>query len=196
MDPREYQRLAERTECDQRMAGLRRYMADKESSSPYWSTRIEHAVLGLCGEAGELAAIIERWLYYGQPFDKLNLAEELGDCLWYIAEACNTLDLKLDEIMQANINKLRRRYPDKFKSELAVEEARNREAEMQEVAAVVEDKPKAKRKRKRTTPQGVYTEVPVEAKPITEQGRPKCDKCDTPFSDRKPKYCPECGEAT
>jgi hypothetical protein len=70
VDPDTYQRLAARTECDQekvarRMAGP--YPADPESLgvSTLLPVRVNHGVLGLAGEVGELAAAVERWLYYG-----------------------------------------------------------------------------------------------------------------------------------
>lgn len=44
-------------------------------------------------------------------------AKELGDVLWYVAALCTKADLDMGEVMQGNIDKLRRRYPDGFSSE-------------------------------------------------------------------------------
>ena len=89
-----------------------------------------HAVIGMSGEVGELASAIEKWIWYGQLFDKKNMCEELGDLLWYIAEACTALgDVSLETIMIANIRKLRVRYPEKYSDERALEENRDRKAE-------------------------------------------------------------------
>lgn len=136
MNPTEYQQLAARTECDQEAAAKRRHYADTESSNPLVATRLNHAVIGLAGEAGELAGAVERWLYYGKGLDLPNVCEELGDSLWYIAFACNALGLSLEGIMQANIEKLRKRYPDKYSDFQAAEENRDRKAEASIVAGV------------------------------------------------------------
>jgi NTP pyrophosphatase (non-canonical NTP hydrolase) len=119
VDPDTYQRLAARTECDQekvarRMAGP--YPADPESLgvSTLLPVRVNHGVLGLAGEVGELAAAVERWLYYGHELDVVNVAEEVGDCLWYLAELCNAVGFSLSSVMEANIRKLRARYPDRY----------------------------------------------------------------------------------
>jgi NTP pyrophosphatase (non-canonical NTP hydrolase) len=119
MDPDTYQELAARTECDQekvarRMAGS--YPADPESLgvSVLLPVRVNHAVIGLTGEVGELAAAVERWLYYGHELDVVNVAEEVGDCLWYLAELCNAVGVSLSSVMEANIRKLRARYPDRY----------------------------------------------------------------------------------
>ena len=127
MNPTEYQRLAERTECDQLSARNRRNQDD--IAHKFRATRINHAVQGLTGEVGELATTIEKWIQYGQDLDIGNLKEELGDCLWYIAEACNALGFDMGDVMAENIAKLMQRYPEKFSEEKALEENRDREAE-------------------------------------------------------------------
>lgn len=134
MTPNRYQELAGRTQCSMDTALER--IVDKCSSSK-WNLSIEntlpieliHSVIGLTGEVGELAATLERCYYYGQSLDTVNLKEELGDCLWYVAEMCNALNLSLEDVMECNIAKLKKRYPEKFDQELAKEENRNRDAE-------------------------------------------------------------------
>jgi len=132
MDPFEYQKLAKRTECNQ----SRSY--DRIGEEGPTAIRMIHAALGLTSDAGEVAACIERWLYYGRDFDRLNLIEELGDCLWYIAQMCNALDIDMGNVMATNIAKLKKRYPDKFISELADEERRDRKEEIQAVSDTLE----------------------------------------------------------
>jgi NTP pyrophosphatase (non-canonical NTP hydrolase) len=85
--------------------------------------------MGISGEAGEISAAIERWIYYGKPLDLVNVKEELGDLLWYTAEMCNALGFDMGEVMAANIAKLRQRYPDRYTDTLAAEENRDRAAE-------------------------------------------------------------------
>lgn len=73
-----------------------------------------NSVMGLCGESGEAIDIVKKWLAQGHELDKERLAKELGDIAWYLAEAATALDLPLEQILQANIDKLKKRYPDGF----------------------------------------------------------------------------------
>lgn len=136
MTPEEYQRLASRTECNQwnsrdRMLVYRPYADVHDSRSPdkLIPIRVTHALIGMMGEVGELSAALEHWIYYGNLIDMVNCKEELGDLLWYVAQLCNALDLELGEVMEANIRKLKERYPEKYSDELAKEENRDRAAE-------------------------------------------------------------------
>lgn len=69
-----------------------------------------NAALGLAGESGEFADIIKKHLFQGHDLDKEHLKEELGDILWYIAEACKGLDITLEEVARSNIEKLHQRF--------------------------------------------------------------------------------------
>ena len=73
-----------------------------------------NSVMGLCGESGEAIDIVKKWLAQGHELDKVHLAKELGDIAWYLAEAATALDMDLEDIFQANIEKLKKRYPDGF----------------------------------------------------------------------------------
>lgn len=73
-----------------------------------------HAGIGLATESGEFLDALKKTIYYGKVLDEVNLAEELGDLLWYIALALRALDTDFDEQMQINIDKLKARFPDKF----------------------------------------------------------------------------------
>lgn len=73
-----------------------------------------NGVMGLCGESGEAIDIVKKWLAQGHDLDKEKLAKELGDICWYLAETATALDLSLEDIMVANIEKLKRRYPEGF----------------------------------------------------------------------------------
>jgi NTP pyrophosphatase (non-canonical NTP hydrolase) len=101
MDADTYQQLALRTETPGR-------------TTP---ERLLNAALGLCGEAGEFADSLKKAHFHGHTLDREHLRKELGDVLWYVALACDALDLQLSEVMEENIEKLRRRYPDGFSSE-------------------------------------------------------------------------------
>ena len=76
-----------------------------------------NSVMGLCGESGEAIDIVKKWLAQGHPLDKERLTEELGDIAWYLAEAATALDLPLEQILRAHIDKLKQRYPDGFDTE-------------------------------------------------------------------------------
>lgn len=79
-----------------------------------------NGVMGLCGESGEAIDIVKKWLAQGHALDREKLAKELGDICWYLAETATALDLSLEDIMIANIEKLRRRYPEGFDSNRSV----------------------------------------------------------------------------
>ncbi len=75
---------------------------------------LNHAALGLTGEAGEFADAIKKHIIYSQPLDNANCIEELGDILWYCALAAEALGVDLDEVAALNISKLKLRYPDVY----------------------------------------------------------------------------------
>ena len=75
-----------------------------------------NSVMGLCGESGEAIDIVKKWLAQGHVLDRDHLAKELGDIAWYLAEAATALDIPLEEILQANIDKLKKRYPEGFEA--------------------------------------------------------------------------------
>lgn len=70
-----------------------------------------NSVMGLCGESGEAIDIVKKWMAQGHELDK-----ELGDVAWYLAEAATALDISLEDIFKANIDKLKKRYPDGFET--------------------------------------------------------------------------------
>lgn len=82
-----------------------------------------HGAIGLAGEAGELLDAYKRALVYGAPLDKDNVLEECGDALHYCVYVLGSIDKDLDEAKRANIRKLKKRYPDGFSGEAALERA-------------------------------------------------------------------------
>jgi len=76
--------------------------------------RLLHAGIGLATEAGETLDALKKHVFYGQDLDKGNLAEETGDLVWYLAIVLDVLGLSFDDIMEANIKKLKTRYPEGF----------------------------------------------------------------------------------
>ena len=79
--------------------------------------------LGLCGEAGEVAELLKKHLYHGHPLDREKLRNELGDVLWYVATLASDLGIPLSDVASANVDKLRKRYPDGFSAEASAKRA-------------------------------------------------------------------------
>ncbi len=76
-----------------------------------------NSVMGLCGESGEAIDIVKKWFAHGHELDREHLKKELGDVAWYLAEAATALDMDLEDILEANIEKLKKRYPEGFDKE-------------------------------------------------------------------------------
>lgn len=76
-----------------------------------------NSVMGLCGEAGEAIEIVKKWMAQGHELDRQHLSKELGDIAWYLAEAATALDMPLENVFQANLEKLKKRYPNGFDAE-------------------------------------------------------------------------------
>ena len=72
------------------------------------------AALGLGAESGEFTEIVKKIILQGKPYNEDNvfhMKRELGDICWYIAQACMALDTTFDEIIEMNVDKLKKRYP-------------------------------------------------------------------------------------
>ena len=76
-----------------------------------------NGALGLAGESGEVADLVKKHMMQGHVLDFDHIAKELGDICWYIAETATAIGWDMESIMQANIDKLRKRYPDGFDTE-------------------------------------------------------------------------------
>lgn len=83
---------------------------------------ILHGIVGICTESTELLEAL-----FKPKLDKVNLKEELGDVLWYVAILCKVLDCSFEQLMEMNIAKLRKRFPERFTEENALN--RNLDAE-------------------------------------------------------------------
>ena len=83
--------------------------------------RLLHGAVGLVTESAEVLDAFKKHIFYGRVLDYVNIKEELGDVLWYIAIMCNEMDIDMESIMQVNIDKLKKRYGDKFSNEKAID---------------------------------------------------------------------------
>lgn len=82
--------------------------------------RLLHSAMGLSTEAGEFLDMLKKHIFYGKELDLTNAKEEIGDSMWYAAIGIDVLRTTLNDVMQGNINKLRKRYPEKFNKEDAL----------------------------------------------------------------------------
>jgi NTP pyrophosphatase (non-canonical NTP hydrolase) len=70
--------------------------------------------LGIAGESGEIVDTIKKVLYHSHELNVPDLCKELGDLLWYMTLLSDTIGLTLNDVMQANVEKLHKRYPNGF----------------------------------------------------------------------------------
>ena len=87
------------------------------TTDPIPYIRVLEGLMGLNGEAGEAIDILKKVIFQGHEFDREHLAKELGDIAWYLAIAADALSYDLETILQMNVDKLKARYPDGFKTE-------------------------------------------------------------------------------
>ena len=76
--------------------------------------RLLTAAVGMSAEAGEFTEVIKKMIFQGKPVNEENLfhlKRELGDIMWYVAQACMGLNVSFNEIVEMNVEKLQARYP-------------------------------------------------------------------------------------
>jgi len=94
-----------------RLYGLRNSHPDTEFS------QLLTASIGMQAESGEFSEVIKKIIFQGKPFtedERFHLMRELGDVLWYWVQGCTALGYTPQQVMEENINKLEKRYPDGF----------------------------------------------------------------------------------
>jgi NTP pyrophosphatase (non-canonical NTP hydrolase) len=104
MKANKYQRLASRTCQD----GL------------VTNSELTNYTLGLAGETGEVVELIKKCVYHGHALHEEDIKKELGDVLWYVSALCTCLGYDLKDVMRMNIDKLKKRYPEKFSQEASI----------------------------------------------------------------------------
>jgi NTP pyrophosphatase (non-canonical NTP hydrolase) len=76
--------------------------------------RLTTAGVGLAAESGEFLEIVKKMVFQGKPWtpdNREHLIIELGDVMWYVAQACMALDISFDDVVRGNVKKLEKRYP-------------------------------------------------------------------------------------
>lgn len=95
--PDEYQKLALRT------------ASEKSLADP-----VLNGVMGLGGESGECLDVVKKERFHDHELDVPQLVKELGDVAWYLALTSYGIGYNLSDILKANIEKLKERYPEGF----------------------------------------------------------------------------------
>ena len=91
------------------------YRLQELEGQGFHSERLLTAAVGATAEAGEFTEIVKKIIFQGKPVNDDNmfhLKRELGDIMWYVAQACMALDVSIDDIIAMNVEKLSARYPD------------------------------------------------------------------------------------
>ena len=97
MNGNEYQKLAMRIND-----GKAKERLDDEL---YYGVKIStpellNGVLGLTGEAGEVADLVKKGIFHEKGIDKGHLKKELGDVMWYVAMICDSCGFELNDMME------------------------------------------------------------------------------------------------
>lgn len=93
----------------------RKYLEEARRTLSTQDNILEHMIIGLVTEAGELMDAYKKHKFYGRELDVKNIREEIGDVMWYLVQLCDEVDYSLDQAKTDNIIKLSIRYPEKFK---------------------------------------------------------------------------------
>lgn len=123
MTIKEYQELAMRTNdglCNSRLLGKGlTYTTDRKENRVNPGELINGA-LGLTGEAGEVSDIIKKYIFHRHDLEIEEIVKELGDVCWYVALLSYAIGVPLEEILETNIEKLKKRYPEGFSEENSI----------------------------------------------------------------------------
>lgn len=120
-DPNIASRVATNTEM---LRGLyEQILANPNVVIPKEKVDLLHAALGLMSESGEIIEEVVASIIQDRPVDFENLEEEGGDLCWYLALMLRAIGSSFAKIFKKNIDKLFKRYPEKFSSEDALARA-------------------------------------------------------------------------
>jgi len=90
-----------------------------EDGVEYDRRRLLHAQMGMQTETAEFTDALKKSIFYGKPLDVVNLKEELGDLMWYMAIAFDELGTNFETEGKRVIKKLKARFPEKFTNDKA-----------------------------------------------------------------------------
>lgn len=110
----DYQKLAMRTNDHESSYRLAKALMSAENEGKIDFGGFMMGCLGLSGEVGEFNDTMKKVIFHEAEFNEEHLKKELGDICWYVAMMCESFGWQLDEILQMNVDKLKKRYPDGF----------------------------------------------------------------------------------
>lgn len=120
----EYQSLAMRTNdgrCTNRLFDLTlTYLGTEDRTDLPELGELINGALGLPGEAGEVADAIKKYIFHGHEFNREEIIKELGDVCWYVVMLCHAINVPLEVVLNQNIEKLKKRYPDGFSESASI----------------------------------------------------------------------------
>jgi len=88
------------------------FIAERVAALGRDGLNLMHGIIGISTEAGEMLDALKKALTYGAPIDRANIAEELGDLLFYVQLCCKAIGASLEQVMTGNVMKLKLRYPE------------------------------------------------------------------------------------
>lgn len=75
---------------------------------------LQHMIIGCVTEVGELTDAYKKHKFYGRELNTQNIKEEIGDLCWYLYQLCEVVGYTMEEARADNIEKLAKRYHNKF----------------------------------------------------------------------------------
>lgn len=110
MNIEKFQELSKRTMPNQVPTSLSGGNVDQSLTV----TSLANYALGLSGESGEVVDLIKKHVFHGHSLDKDKIVKELGDVMHYVAGIATLLEIELPEVLEGNIDKLIKRFPEGF----------------------------------------------------------------------------------
>ena len=81
--------------------------------SPHEARLLDWTV-GLSGETGEVCELVKHHIYGKEDLDKMELAKEIGDVMWYLTALAETAGIHIEDVLELNTAKLAHRHGDKY----------------------------------------------------------------------------------
>lgn len=116
----EYQKLSQRTLNKENIDEYQKLSQRTLNKDLSKVETLNNMIYGLIGESGEVVDAFKKHLFQGHELDINNVKEELGDIMFYIVNLCSQLDLNMSDVLQGNLYKLGKRYPEGFETERSV----------------------------------------------------------------------------
>jgi NTP pyrophosphatase (non-canonical NTP hydrolase) len=101
--------------CSALGTDLQEVMEDQNNNEI--ETHLQHLSTALFCKLGKISEPLKKFVYANHELSLLQLEDEIGDLFWYIVNLCSVLEIDIQQVMQSNLDKLARRYPDGYSSE-------------------------------------------------------------------------------